>query len=162
VLPVSPNLRSDAAAWDVVIVGGGAAGLAAASQLPRRGLLLLDEAEQLGGRLRSIPGPDGSWINLGAHVLTGVGSSIAELVTQTGLSTLPVPGVKSALWFGGRLYAMRRPEAYPFVLPLSPRERLALLRTGLRIRTLAEGWRRASRGRPGESWKRAAQLPVRT
>jgi protoporphyrinogen/coproporphyrinogen III oxidase len=150
--PVGPDLRSDTAAWDVVIVGGGAAGLAAASQLPRRGLLLLDEAEQLGGRLRSIPGPDGSWINLGAHVLTGGGSSIAELVTQTGLSTLPVPGVKSALWFGDRLYTMRRPEAYPFVLPLSPRERVALLRTGLRIRALAEGWRRASRRRPGESW----------
>jgi protoporphyrinogen/coproporphyrinogen III oxidase len=149
---VGPNLRSDGAAWDVVIVGGGAAGIAAASQLPQHRLLLLDEAERLGGRLRSIPGPDGSWINLGAHVLTGGRSSISELVTETGLRTLPVPGVKSALWFGDRLYTKRRTEAYPFVLPLSPRERLALLGTGLRVRVLAEGWRRASRRRPGESW----------
>jgi protoporphyrinogen/coproporphyrinogen III oxidase len=137
---------------DVVIIGGGAAGLAAASVLADRDLLVLDEAERLGGRLLSIARPDGGWINLGAHVLTGGSSRIAALVAEAGLGTLPVSGVGSAIWFGDRLYTRRRAEAYPVVLPLSARERIALARAGLRIRLLAGRWRRSSRRRPGESW----------
>src|SRR5580698_6538699 len=137
---------------DVVIVGGGAAGLTAASVLAGRDLLVLDEAGRLGGRLHSIPGPDSSWINLGAHVLTGGPSRIAALVAEAGLNTLPVPGVGSAIWFGDRLHTRRRVEAYPVVLPLSARERVALARAGLTIRLLARNWRRSSRRLPGESW----------
>ena len=137
---------------DVVIVGGGVAGLAAASVLADRELLVLDEAERLGGRLHSIPRADGGWINLGAHVLTGGSSRIAALVAEAGLDTLPVLGIGSAIWFGDRLYTRRRAEAYPVVLPLSARERIALARAGLRIRLLAAGWRRSSRRRPGEPW----------
>lgn len=150
----SPSLPAggDEPVRDVVIVGGGAAGLAAASVLAGRDLLVLDEAERLGGRLHSIPGPDGGWINLGAHVLTGGSSRIAALVAEVQLDTLPVRGVGSAIWFGDRLYTRRRAEAYPVVLPLSARERIALARTGLRIRLLARDWRRASRRRPGEPW----------
>jgi oxygen-dependent protoporphyrinogen oxidase len=137
---------------DVVIVGGGAAGLAAASVLAGRDLLVLEEDDRLGGRLHSIPGPDGGWINLGAHVLTGGSSRIAALVAEAGLDTVAVRGIGSAIWFGDRLYARRRAEAYPLILPLSARERIALARTGLAIRLLAGGWRRSSRPRPGESW----------
>ena len=67
----SPLSGGNERARDVVIIGDGAAGLAAASVLAGRDLLVLDEAGRLGGRLHSIPGPDGSWINLGAHLLTG-------------------------------------------------------------------------------------------
>ena len=148
---------------DVVIVGGGVAGLAAASVLADRELLVLDEAERLGGRLHSIPRADGGWINLGAHVLTGGSSRIAALVAEAGLDTLPVLGIGSAIWFGDRLYTRRRAEAYPVVLPLSARERIALARAGLRIRLLAAlaavepaASRRAVAGLPAP----ARRLPV--
>jgi oxygen-dependent protoporphyrinogen oxidase len=138
--------------YDVVVVGGGAAGLAAVAQLEGRRVLLLEGTDRLGGRMRSIGQPDGSWINLGAHLLTGAPSSIAELVRDSGLDTVAVPGVKSALWFADRLYPHRRAETYPIVLPLSLRERLALVRLGLRIRLLAERWRRDARRASAESW----------
>ena len=84
-------------------------------------------------------------------------SRIAALVAEAGLNTLPVPGVGSAIWFGDRPHTRRRVEAYPVVLPLSARERVALARAGLTIRLLAaRNWRRsscmasgASRGRTG-------------
>ena len=148
-MPASPDHDHD---YDVVVIGGGAAGLSAVSQLEGRRVLLLEENDRLGGRMRSIGQPDGSWLNLGAHLLTGAPSSIAELVRASGLDTVAVPGVKSALWFGGRLYRHRRAEAYPLVLPLTARERLALTRVGVRIRVLAERWRRDGQRRPGESW----------
>jgi len=135
----------------VVVVGGGVAGLAAVSRLSEHDVLLLEESDRLGGRMASLTEPDGSFVNLGAHLLTGGRSSIAELAATSGLTTIPVPGIKSALWFDGALYMHRRAELYPFMLPLSMRERWALVRTGARIRLLAEAWRRARRPRSGES-----------
>lgn len=135
---------------DVVVVGGGPAGLAAVSALGHLDVVLLEERDHLGGRMHSVPRGE-VWINLGAHLLTGGDSVIKRLVGESGLNVLPVPGIKTALWFDGRLQMHRRVEAFPLALPLTRRERWDLIRFGIELRLGVERWRRAVRPRRGES-----------
>ncbi len=135
---------------DVVVVGGGVAGLAAASSLGHLDVMVLEAGDRLGGRLHSLP-RDETWINLGAHLLTGGDSTITRLMAASGLDVIPVPGIKTALWFDGKLRVGRRVEAFPVTLPLSLRERLDLVRVGLALRLGAELCRRAARVRRDES-----------
>ena len=59
---------------DVVVIGGGIAGLSAAWRLRHRDVLLLEAADRLGGRLRSDPRGD-YWMNYGAHLFPAPGTS---------------------------------------------------------------------------------------
>ncbi|GII87702.1 hypothetical protein Ssi03_56920 [Sphaerisporangium siamense] len=72
------------------------------------------------------------WMNLGAHLFPGAGSHVERMTSALGLETIGIPGAKFALTFAGRVYAGKRVEIYPFTLPLSLRERVALANVGLR------------------------------
>jgi phytoene dehydrogenase-like protein len=113
---------------NIVIVGGGLAGLAAACYLGRAGrsVALFEKASVLGGRGRS-QDRDGYIMNIGAHAVYEK-SAAAEVLRELGVRfTSGSPqGICSAL--GGKLY-----EA-----PVGP---LSLLRTGLLDR--AEKWEAA-------------------
>jgi oxygen-dependent protoporphyrinogen oxidase len=118
---------------DVVIVGGGIAGLTAAWQLRHRDVLLLEASECLGGRMRSQPlGP--YWLNYGAHLFPAPGTLVDRLATECGLETVPVRGSMMGLAVGSTLLTSGRAETYPFRLPLSLRDRVAFARAGLAIR----------------------------
>ena len=117
---------------DVVIVGGGIAGLAAAWRLRHRDVLLLEAGDRLGGRMRSDPCGE-YWLNFGAHLFPAPGSLVDGMARECGLETVPVTGGMMGLAVGSTLLTRGRVETYPFRLPLSVRDRIAFARAGLRM-----------------------------
>jgi len=80
---------------DVIVIGGGVSGLAAAGELGRRGarVLLLEARERLGGRIfterrRGWPHP----IELGAQFVHGGNRALWDLLERHGIGTTLVPG----------------------------------------------------------------------
>ncbi len=118
---------------DVVVVGAGIAGLAAAWDLRDLNVLVLEASDRIGGRLKS-ERRDGVWLNFGAHVFAGRESAAGRLIEQTGTVALPVPGALAGLAVRGRIVGGGRVETYPLRLPLDRRSRIALARTGARLR----------------------------
>ena len=91
---------------DVVIVGGGIAGLSAAWRLRHRDVLLLEAGDRLGGRMRSDPCGD-YWLNYGAHLFPAPGSLVDGMARECGLETVPVTGGMMGLAVGSTLLDAR-------------------------------------------------------
>ncbi|MEJ2431790.1 MAG: FAD-dependent oxidoreductase, partial [Pseudolabrys sp.] len=89
---------------EVVIIGGGAAGVAAARHLQDAGVdcLIVEAREQLGGRAWTVPGPDGSALDLGCGWLHSADRNpwvgIAEAEGHT-IDRTPPPWMRSSLGF---------------------------------------------------------------
>jgi oxygen-dependent protoporphyrinogen oxidase len=124
--PIIPEMT------DVVIVGGGIAGLSAAWRLRHRNVLLLEAGERLGGRMRSDPCGE-YWLNYGAHLFPGPGSLVDEMARECRLETVPVTGSTMGLAVGSKLLNNGRVESYPFRLPLSVRDRIAFAMAGVKV-----------------------------
>jgi protoporphyrinogen/coproporphyrinogen III oxidase len=135
---------------DVVVIGGGIAGLAAAWRLRHRDVLLLEAEDRLGGRLRSDPRGD-YWMNYGAHLFPAPGSLVDSMVRDCGLETVPITGSMMGLAVGSTLLNRGRVETYPFRLPLSLRERFAFARAGLKVQRAVARYQRLARPGPGET-----------
>lgn len=117
---------------DVIIIGGGIAGLSAAWRLRDRDVLLLEAGDRLGGRMRSDPCGE-YWLNYGAHLFPGPGSLVDTMARECGLETVPVTGGMMGLAVGSRLLKHGRVESYPFRLPLSVRDRIAFVKAGVKV-----------------------------
>jgi len=118
---------------DVVVIGGGIAGLSAAWALRNRDVVVLEASDRVGRRIRS-ERRGRYWLNYGAHVFAGPGTPTDRLLRETGVEAVDVPGVLTGVSLEGRLVAGGRIETYPLRLPLSARDRLAFARTGIRLR----------------------------
>jgi len=140
---------SDNATCDVVVVGGGIAGLATAWHLRDLDVSLLEAADRVGGRIRSEARGE-VWLNLGAHVFGGEGSATARLIDESGVRAAQVEGRLAAVALGGRVVASGRVETYPFRLPLPPRSRAALVRAGVKLRLAVRRYAAVAAARPGE------------
>ena len=119
-------------AREVVVVGGGIAGLTAAWHLRHRDVLLLEAGDRLGGRMRSDTRGE-HWLNYGAHLFPAPGSIVDSLARDCGLETVPVPGSMMGIAVGDRQLTTGPVETYPFRLPLSIRDRVAFARAGLKM-----------------------------
>ncbi|MBE2317733.1 FAD-dependent oxidoreductase [Solirubrobacter sp. CPCC 204708] len=117
---------------DVVIVGGGIAGLSAAWHLRHRDVLLLEAGDRLGGRMRSDERGD-YWLNYGAHLFPAPGTLVDRITAECELETVPVTGGMMGLAVGDAILDGGRVESYPFRLPLSVRERIAFARAGVKV-----------------------------
>src|SRR5688500_16676089 len=113
---------SDSAGFDVVVVGAGIAGLAAAWKLRKRDVLVLEADDRVGGRIRS-EGSGDYWLNLGAHLFGEADSSAGKLLRELALEARPIPGDRMGLAFHGKIIAGGRAETFPLRVPLSPRAR---------------------------------------
>lgn len=134
---------------DVVVVGGGLAGLSAAWRLRHWDVVLLESGHRVGGRIRSERrGP--YWLNWGGHVFAGPGSSTDALLRETGITAAEVPGALAGLSMNGRLLLRGRVEAYPFRIPMPFSARLALVRAGIKVGAQVRRYAKVVRQRPGE------------
>jgi oxygen-dependent protoporphyrinogen oxidase len=135
---------------EIIVVGGGIAGLATAWRLRGRDVVLLEAADRTGGRLCSEQ--RGSyWLNWGAHVFSGPGSATGQLIDEVGVEAVPVPGELAALAMNGRLLTDGRVLSYPFRVPMPWASRLALVRAGAKVRLAVRRYGAACRPVPGES-----------
>ena len=117
---------------DVVVIGGGIAGLSAAWRLRHRDVLLLEAGDRLGGRMRSDVRGD-YWLNYGAHLFPAPGSLVDSMARECGLEAVPVTGGMMGLAVGSKVLTSGRVETYPLRLPLSLRDRIAFARAGVRV-----------------------------
>ncbi|HKG32297.1 MAG TPA: NAD(P)/FAD-dependent oxidoreductase [Gemmatimonadales bacterium] len=79
---------------DVIVVGGGVAGLAAAHRLVQAGrsVILLEARSRLGGRVHTIlDEPTGHAVELGAEFLQGRPKPLLELINSAGLTLQEIP-----------------------------------------------------------------------
>jgi oxygen-dependent protoporphyrinogen oxidase len=134
---------------DAIVVGGGIAGLAGAWDLRDRKVLLLESAERLGGRIRSEPRGD-VWLNFGAHVFGGAGSTTDRLLAEAGVAARAVPGRLAAVSLNGRTVASGGVETFPLRLPMSLASRVALVRAGLRLRLAVRRYAKVAEPVAGE------------
>jgi oxygen-dependent protoporphyrinogen oxidase len=149
-------------AADVVVVGGGIAGLAAAYTLRDLDVVVLEASDRVGGRIRSEP-RDPYWLNLAAHVFPGPGSALHRLLGELGLRTERIPGSTTNAWLDGRLVQAESPWQLLTRLPLDVRGRASLTLAGARIRRAVGEYQRLARERSGEpaSARRARLLAYR-
>ena len=129
---------------DVIIIGGGIAGLSAAWRLRHRDVLLLEARNRLGGRLHSDPCGE-YWLNCGAHLFPGPGSLVDRMARECRLETVPVTGGMMGLAVGPTVLTEGRVESYPFRLPLSVRDRIAFVKAGVRVQRAVARYHRFER-----------------
>jgi oxygen-dependent protoporphyrinogen oxidase len=134
----------------VVVVGGGIAGLTAAYALRNRDVLVLEAADRAGGRIHSESRGE-NWLNFGAHVFGGESSVSGNLLEELGVRVEPVQGRLAAVSLNGKIVSRGPVETFPFRLPMPLRSRLALVRTGLRLRLAVRQYARIATPRDGEA-----------
>jgi protoporphyrinogen/coproporphyrinogen III oxidase len=135
---------------EVIVVGGGVAGLTAAWKLRDRDVLLLEADGRLGGRVLSERRGD-YWLNFGAHVFGGPASATGRLLSALGVDARPVPGRLAAVSLNGKVVSSGPVESFPFRLPLALGDRLALVRAGVKLRLAVRRYAAVAAPREGES-----------
>ncbi|WP_269859617.1 flavin monoamine oxidase family protein [Streptomyces sp. RPT161] len=157
------SLPPDRAGTEIAVVGGGMAGITAAYELMRLGLRpVLYEAEQLGGRMRSVPfpGEPERIAEMGAMRFPLSGRSLFHYIDLLGLRTFPFPNPlapstpSTVIDLNGRRHHARSVEELPGIYQevsdawdkaLQERAELSTVRDAMRrgdVETLKVVWNR--------------------
>lgn len=135
---------------DVVIVGGGIAGLAAGWRLRHWDTVLLESQGRVGGRVRSERRGQ-YWLNWGGHVYAGGNSSTSWLLNDTGVDAVAVPGSLAGLAMNGKLLLKGRVESYPLRIPMPWSSRVGMAKAGAKVGVAVAKYAKIVALRPGES-----------
>lgn len=136
---------------DVIIVGGGLAGLAAAWRLRHWDVEVLESGARLGGRIRS-ERRGKYWLNWGGHLFAGAGTSTDQLLNEVGVNAVTLPGSLAGLSMNGRLLRGGHIATYPFRVPMPLNSRVAVATKGSKIAAAVVRYAAdVVRVRPGES-----------
>jgi protoporphyrinogen oxidase len=112
--------------YDVAIIGGGPAGLAAAYNLERAGqkAVILEETDRLGGRAKTVD-INGEPVNVGAmFVYTGTASH--ELAVELGIPLVPFEPTTFGIHVNGKTVVSNNNDDLVKKLPLSEESRIGL------------------------------------
>ena len=145
----SYNQRLEPGIKDVVIVGGGLAGLAAGWRLRHWDTVLLEVGNRVGGRIRS-ERRGRYWLNWGGHVFAGPGTSTDSLLGEVGITATVLPGSLAGVAMNGKLILKGHIQTYPFRIPMPVSSRIALIKAGIKVGGSVLRYARAVRQRPGE------------
>lgn len=135
--------------YDVIIVGGGIAGLFSAYKLRAHKILLLEGSERVGGRVKSFKRGD-YWVNLGAQYLAGEGP-LWDIVKELAIPYISLHGSQPAVALKNKLVVSEKPARLVWELPLSVRGRVDMMRVGLKIR---QTYKRLAHNRDHEDARR--------
>lgn len=104
---------------DVVVVGGGIAGLGAARTMTRAGLdvVVLERASEAGGRMRSRQAWDDLWFDLGGEHLTSKDTAFMGYLAEFGLEDQQVPYLATATGMSFQIYRDGRSHEFDMVRP---------------------------------------------
>lgn len=136
---------------DVIIVGGGLAGLSAAWECRDQDFLLLESDSRFGGRIQSEQRGD-YWLNLGGHVFSGPGSETARIADEVGVEIRAIDGHLAGLAMNGALLTSGAVELYPFRIPMSFKDRFQLFKSGIKVRAAVLQYSRLAKRRANETY----------
>ena len=118
--------------YDLIVVGGGIAGLTVAYRLRHKNILLLEKESVAGGRTLSRQLGDYVY-NAGAQVIMGGQSPVAALADELGVARTLIDKTEVPLFFDGKLYSASSQAGLLARLPLSLRDKLRFGLGALRI-----------------------------
>jgi monoamine oxidase len=116
---------------EVVVLGGGVAGLFAARALRGRDVVVLEADDRAGGRVLSARRGD-YWVNLGAQFAEGHGPLI-EAVNELDVPRGSLAGTSAAFAWNDKIISSHNPAAFVLQARMSLRGRIDLARLGLRL-----------------------------
>ncbi len=137
---------------DVIVVGGGIAGMSAAWRLRHTDVLVLEGSTRIGGRLRS-ERRGKYWLNWGGHVFAGPGSYAEKLLGEVGVASLDLSGSFSALSYKGKTLNGGNVNLYPFKLPLSWGTRFEIAKVGLKVMSAVKKYGKVCKPIAGEDYR---------
>ena len=124
--------------YDVVIVGGGVAGLTVAYRLGSETVLLLEKEAECGGRtLSSNMGP--YIFNQGAQMIPGADTNVAKLADELGVPRTLIDKTKTATYINGKFVAASSDFRYLLGLPIPLVEKIKLALKTMRMRARYSG-----------------------